>query len=165
MNSDSFSYLQIMRRGASRRGREPRPCASVSFILWRCVMKSLALLPGALCFAAYAISGQPASAQSRATPIGEVSADAAASAGSSPDATAAPGPVIFVIDSARHLATVNVGDFAVRRICRTGRQLTDIAFNPNNRKLYGISFNALYQVSASDCSTRFIANLGVDDAN
>jgi hypothetical protein len=128
-------------------------------------MKSLARLPIALCFIALAMHGRPASAQSRSMPTEAPSADVAPDIAQAPDATAAPGAVIFVIDSTRHLAIVNVGSLAVRRICRTGVQLTDIAFNPTNRKLYGISYSAIYEVRINDCGTRLIAHLGVNDAN
>jgi hypothetical protein len=128
-------------------------------------MKSLFCLPAAVSLAAIAISSHPASAQSRSAPTEAPSADVASDSAQAPNATAAPGPVIFVIDSTRHLAIVNVGSLVVRRVCRAGVQLTDIAFNPTNRKLYGISYNALYEVQISDCSTRLVARLGVNDAN
>ena len=127
--------------------------------------QALVRLPLVLCFTAMAISAVPASAQSPAVPTERTQGDISPEASQGLDPAAAPGPAIFVVDSTRHLAIVNVGSLKVRRICRAGVQLTEIAFNPKNHQLYGISYNTLYQVNIGDCSMRPIARLGVNDAN
>lgn len=79
---------------------------------------------------------------------------------------ATPGPTIYVVDNRTRLATLNLGTKAVQFIgCGTGVQLTDIAFNPIDHKLYGISFTALYSVSTSTGRATYIGSLGVSDAN
>lgn len=81
------------------------------------------------------------------------------------DAAAASGPTIYVIDKNRRLATINLGTKAVHIIGTTGPTLTDLAFNPKSHALYGISFSALYAVDRKTAATRFIGNLGTNDAN
>src|ERR1700733_14713756 len=112
-------------------GREQRLSGSVSIILWRCRMTCLTRLCLVLGFAAMALVAEPAWAQSRATSAEEPAASAASDTAPQPNATA-PGPVIFVVDSTRHIALVNVGSLNVKRIGRVNVPLTDIAFNPTN---------------------------------
>jgi hypothetical protein len=130
-------------------------------------MMRFAWLPAALGFAAMALGIEPSWAQSRSTPTEASSTAPTSQATSEPDRTAAgaPGPVIFVVDSGRRVALVNVGSLKVRIIGRVGVQMTDIAFNPINKKLYGISYSVLYEISTSNFSTRLVARLGVNDAN
>jgi hypothetical protein len=127
-------------------------------------MTCLARLCLVLGFAAMALVAEPAWAQSRATSAEEPAASAASDTAPQPNATA-PGPVIFVVDSTRHIALVNVGSLNVKRIGRVNVPLTDIAFNPTNHKLYGISYNSLYEVPIDTFRAKLIARLGVNDAN
>jgi hypothetical protein len=128
-------------------------------------MKSLAVLPVAFSLAAMAISSQSASAQSHATPMQQPSANIASEAAQGADPAAVSGPTIFVIDSSRHLAMINLGTKVARPLATLSAQLTDIAFNPLDHRLYGISYNAVYAIDPISYSLRLIARLGVNDAN
>src|SRR5437016_3621742 len=100
-------------------------------------MTRLAYFPVVLGIAAMALGVQPAHAQTRATPTTEAApAMPAPQAASEPDAAtaAAPGPVLFVLDSSRRIALVNVGSLKVKIIGRLGVFMTDIAFNPIDKK-------------------------------
>jgi hypothetical protein len=120
-------------------------------------------LPLVLGFAAAALAAEPAWAQSRTMAVEEPAA-AAPDTAPQPNATA-PGPVIFVVDSTRHVALINVGSLKVKRIGRVNVPLTDIAFNPINHKLYGISYSTLYEVPLNTFQAKRIASLGTNDAN
>lgn len=76
------------------------------------------------------------------------------------------GPTIHVVDASARLATVDVAaPFAVCVIGSTGVVLTDIAFDPRNHKLYGISFTSFYAVNRTTGRATRIGDLGVTDAN
>ena len=75
------------------------------------------------------------------------------------------GPTVYVVDAHDKLAAVDLGSKAVRIIGSAGTLLTDIAFNPKNHQLYGLSFSALYSVNKTTGRATFIGNLGVSDAN
>jgi len=135
-------------------------------------MRRLAYLPVVFGIAAIVLGASPAWAQTRATPTTEAAPAAPApQTASEPDArsdaatAAAPGPVLFVLDSSRRIALVNVGSLKVKLIGRLGLPMTDIAFNPIDKKLYGISYSTLYRISTSDFSAVKVASLGVTDAN
>jgi hypothetical protein len=135
-------------------------------------MVRLACLPVVFGIVAMALGAPPAWAQTRATPTTEATtATPAPQAAPEPDVAqdattaAAPGPVLFVLDSSRRIALVNVGSLRVKLIGRLGLPMTDIAFNPIDKKLYGISYNTLYRISTSDFSAVKVAGLGVNDAN
>lgn len=81
------------------------------------------------------------------------------------DLSASAGPTIYVTDSVGRLATVTLGTYAVHIIGKEGVVLTDIAFNPKNGELYGVSFNALYKVNTKTGKATLIAGLGINDAN
>jgi hypothetical protein len=76
-----------------------------------------------------------------------------------------PGPVIYVTDEAGELSTVTLGTYAVHRIGAEGVLLTDIAFDPANGELYGLSFSAFYRVNRSTGQATYIGDLGIGDAN
>lgn len=83
----------------------------------------------------------------------------------STDPTAKAGPVIYVTDTAGHLATVTLGTYAVHIIGSEGAALTDIAFNPKDGQLYGLSFTSFYRLNRSTGKATLIGSLGISDAN
>jgi hypothetical protein len=80
-----------------------------------------------------------------------------------PDATA--GPTFYVTDAAGRLATITLGTYKVHIIGSEGVVLTDLAFNPTDGLLYGVSFTSFYRVSPLTGKATFIGKLGISDAN
>jgi hypothetical protein len=128
-------------------------------------MTRLACLSFVLAAAAMGLISVAASAQSRDTLREAPATDSAVGAAPQPDSSAAPGAVIVVVDSTRHVAKIDVSSLRVAMVGRSTQALTDIAFNPVNHKLYGISYNALYELPLATLKARFIAHLGTNDAN
>ena len=128
-------------------------------------MTRLAVISFAFGAAAMGLASTPALAQSRDTLSKAPAADAPAQAAPQPDSRAAPGATIVVVDSTRHVAKIDVSSLTVKVIGQSSQGLTDIAFNPVNHKLYGISYNALYEVPITTLQARLIARLGTNDAN
>jgi hypothetical protein len=128
-------------------------------------MTRIAFMSFALGVAAIGLASAAALAQSRDTLSAAPAADAPVKAAPQPDSPAAPGAIIVVIDSTRHIAKIDVGSLRVNVLGQSSQALTDIAFNPVNHKLYGISYNALYEVPLTTLKARFIARLGTNDAN
>ena len=81
------------------------------------------------------------------------------------DPYATAGPKIYITDSAGKLATITLGTYAVHIIGPTGAALTDIAFNPKDGKLYGVTFTGFYRVNTTTGKATFIGKLGISDAN
>jgi hypothetical protein len=81
------------------------------------------------------------------------------------DPYATAGPKIYITDSAGKLATVTLGTYAVHIIGSTGAALTDIAFNPKDGQLYGVTFTGFYRVNTTTAKATFIGKLGISDAN
>jgi hypothetical protein len=81
------------------------------------------------------------------------------------DPYATAGPKIYITDSAGKLATVTLGTYAVHIIGSTGAALTDIAFNPKDGQLYGVTFTGFYRVNTTTGKATFIGKLGISDAN
>ena len=71
---------------------------------------------------------------------------------------------IFVVTSSRHLVAVDPITLKARKIGSTGVEMTDIAFAPNG-KLYGISFNKLYQINQKTGKATVVGDLGIKGAN
>src|ERR1700743_133241 len=89
---------------------EPPLSLSVCIILWRCTMTRVACLSTIAGIAAMGLAALPAHAQYRGMAAGApVAAEAPAKAAPEPDAPAAASPYIFVVDSGRRLAMINVG--------------------------------------------------------
>jgi hypothetical protein len=81
------------------------------------------------------------------------------------DLSATAGPTIYVTDASGRLATVTLGTYAVHIIGSEGALLTDIAFNPKDGQLYGVSFTSFYRLNRKTGKATFIGNLGINDAN
>lgn len=134
-------------------------------------MTRTAFMSLALGFAALGVSSAPALAQSRntlseaQTPTAPADTAPRPGAVAQPDGTNAPGAAIVVLDSQGRIATIDVSNLAVTVIGRVNVPLTDIAFNPKNHRLYGISYNALYEVPFSTLQAKLVARLGSNDAN
>lgn len=70
-----------------------------------------------------------------------------------------PGPIIYIVDLSGRLGTVELATGKVVALGALGRQLTDIAFCPN-QKLYGVSFTHLYEITRSPLTLRQIGSFG-----
>lgn len=81
------------------------------------------------------------------------------------DLSATAGPTVYVTDASGRLATITLGTYAVHILGSEGAMLTDIAFNPKDGQLYGVSFTALYRLNRKTGKATFIGNLGINDAN
>jgi hypothetical protein len=81
------------------------------------------------------------------------------------DLAATAGPTIYVTDAAGRLATVTLGTYAVHIVGSEGALLTDIAFNPKDGQLYGVSFTSFYRLNRKTGKATLIGNLGISDAN
>jgi hypothetical protein len=73
----------------------------------------------------------------------------------------AAGPTIYVTDSAGRLATVTLGTYAVHIIGSEGVKLTDIAFNPKDGQLYGVSYTNFYIVNRTTGKATLIGSLDI----
>ncbi len=77
-------------------------------------------------------------------------------------ATSTVGPVLYVHDDSRWLATVDVAAGNVDVIGRMSQVLTDIAFSPSG-ELFGATYTTLYRVNIATASLTNVGPLGVDD--
>ncbi|HEV3152685.1 MAG TPA: hypothetical protein VGZ02_02660 [Candidatus Baltobacteraceae bacterium] len=78
---------------------------------------------------------------------------------------ASSGPLVYIDDVNGVLWTVNLSTNEMRRIGNQGVMLTDLAFDPKNHHLYGVSFNAFYEVNTTTGNATYIGSLGISDAN
>jgi len=92
-------------------------------------------------------------------------AEAPAGTAPEPDVAAAGSPYIFVVDSGRRIAMINVGTQKVSVLGYVTVPLTDIAFNPKNHQLYGITYGALYEIPIKTLQAKLVMQLGTKDAN
>ncbi|HEX4507919.1 MAG TPA: hypothetical protein VH722_19485, partial [Alphaproteobacteria bacterium] len=116
--------------------------------------------------AAMGLAALPAHAQNRGTAAEAPAApDSSAKTAPEPDAAAEASPYIFVVDNGRRVAMINVGTHNVKILGTATVQLTDIAFNPTNHLLYGVSYGALYQIPTKTLQAKLIVRLGTTDAN
>lgn len=81
------------------------------------------------------------------------------------DPNATTGPIVYVCDSNGVLWTVNLSTNTIHRIGSTETVLTDLAFDPKNHVLYGISFTEFYSVNTTTGIATPINQLGITDAN
>jgi hypothetical protein len=102
------------------------------------------------------------SIQEAERPVPPPAADPSAETG---DLSASAGPTIYVTDASGRLATITMGTYAVHIIGSEGAILTDIAFNPKDGQLYGVSFTAFYRINKKTGKVTYIGNLGINDAN
>lgn len=75
------------------------------------------------------------------------------------------GPIVYIGDSNGVLWTVNLSTNSIHRIGSEETILTDLAFDPINHVLYGISFNEFYRVNTTTGIATPIGPLGITDAN
>ena len=80
-------------------------------------------------------------------------------------ANAAAGPPVYITDINKRLWKVTTGTNAVKFIGNEGVLLTDLAIDPVNHALYGISFTSLYRVSETTGHATFVGGLGISTAN
>ena len=123
------------------------------------------LVLAAACALAVSFAPRPSFAQDWSAQFSGEAQAVAATPEAAPDVAAVSGPTIYVVDKNRRLATVNLGTGAVHVIGLTGPQLTDIAFDPKNHVLYGITFSGFYVVDKANARTAFVGGLGQNDAN
>ena len=88
-----------------------------------------------------------------------------ASAAQEADANATTGPIVYLCDSNNKLWTLNLGTDAMHFVGYTGAALTDLAFDPKNHVLYGISFSGFYSVSTTTGQATYIGYPGTFDLN
>jgi hypothetical protein len=85
---------------------------------------------------------------------------------SAPLATSTPlPPPLYVTDANGVLWTVTTSGKKVRQVGSEGVVLTDIAFDPKDGDLYGVSFTDFYRVNKRTGSTTHIGSTGLDGAN
>ncbi|UCE59655.1 MAG: PEP-CTERM sorting domain-containing protein [Phycisphaerales bacterium] len=70
---------------------------------------------------------------------------------------------MFVVDSSKHLLTVDVTTGEVSLVGNMGVQLTDVAFGHNGR-LFGVNARFLYEIDPSNGDTTFIGNHGYGES-
>lgn len=75
------------------------------------------------------------------------------------------GPIVYIDDSNGVLWTVNLSTNTIHRIGSQETILTDLAFDPINHVLYGVSFNEFYRVNTTTGIATPIGPLGITDAN
>lgn len=83
----------------------------------------------------------------------------------SEDPAVTTGPIVYVDDSNSMLWTVNLGTNTIHRVGPQGTFLTDLAFDPRNHVLYGISYSGFYRVSTTTGIATYIGPLGLYTAN
>jgi hypothetical protein len=74
-------------------------------------------------------------------------------------------PIFWIGDSNGEIWKINLSTLAITRVGTEETLLTDLAFDPINHALYGISFNEFYRVSTSTGIATPIGQLGINDAN
>ena len=72
---------------------------------------------------------------------------------------------IYVCDANGVLWAVAVDGKAVRRVGAEGVTLTDIAFDPKNDKMYGVSFTGFYSIDPETGAATYIGSTGLYQAN
>ena len=72
-------------------------------------------------------------------------------------------PTLYIHDSSRQLATVDVPTGNVSIIGPLDAVFTDIAFDPSGQ-LFGITFNELYEINATDASVALVGTHGIPSA-
>jgi hypothetical protein len=81
------------------------------------------------------------------------------------DPFVAAGPVIYVCDTNHNLWTVTLGTYKLHKIGNLGVYLTDIAFNPKDGKLWGVSFTTFYTVNTSTGKATPFGSTSLSDIN
>jgi hypothetical protein len=82
-----------------------------------------------------------------------------------PNATATPGPTIYVNDNSARLWRVTLGTNTLRFVGYTEAMLTDIAFDPKNHVLYGIDFQSFYRLDTTTGLASWVGYHGVPGGN
>ncbi len=90
-------------------------------------------------------------------------ADTASPAAVNPYANA--GAKIYVCDSNGQLWSVTLGTYKLQHIGGLGVVLTDIAFNPADGKLWGVSFSSFYTIDLSSGLATFYGQTNLNDIN
>jgi hypothetical protein len=129
-------------------------------------MTRVAFLSTTAGIAAMGLMALPAHAQYRGMAAEPpAAAEPSAKTAPEPDVTTAASPYVFVVDSGRRLAMINVGTQKVSVLGYVTVPLTDIAFNPKDHLLYGVSYGALYQIPIKTRQAKLVMQLGTTDAN
>lgn len=81
------------------------------------------------------------------------------------DLTTTTAPIVYIDDANGVLWTVNLATNAIHRVGSQKTLLTDLAFDPINHVLYGISYSGFYRVSTTTGLATYIGDLGIYDAN
>ncbi len=118
----------------------------------------------ALCGALVTLSSPAARAQSLQD-VQRVPLPVPAERTTATDPFAAAGPIIYVCDTNHNLWTVTLGTYKLHKVGNLGVYLTDIAFNPKDGKLWGVSFTTLYTVNTSTGKATPFGSTSLSDIN
>jgi hypothetical protein len=118
----------------------------------------------ALCGALVALTNSAAWAQSvRDFARGPAPVPAAQTLAVDPYATA--GATIYVCDNRDKLWTITLGTYKLHYVGNLGLYLTDIAFNPKDGKLWGVSFTTFYTVDPANAKVKPFGSTSLSDIN
>jgi hypothetical protein len=113
--------------------------------------------------AAWAQSFQDFQHRPSAAQAERAAARATAAAPNAPFASA--GATIYVCDINDNLWTVTLGTYKLHYVGNLGVWLTDIAFNPKDGKLWGVSFTTFYTVDTSTGRAKPFGSTALSDIN
>jgi hypothetical protein len=88
-----------------------------------------------------------------------------------PDSVAAvdnstTGPIVYICDINSVIWKLNLSTLAIQRVGNESTtMLTDLAFDPINHVLYGVSFSIFFSVNTTTGFAQAIGSLGINDAN
>jgi hypothetical protein len=118
----------------------------------------------ALCGALVTLSNSAVRAQSvQDFPRGAAPVPAPQTMAFDPYATA--GATIYVCDNRDKLWTITLGTYKLHYIGNLGLYLTDIAFNPKDGKLWGVSFTTFYTINPANAKVTPFGSTSLGDIN